>query len=932
MTTIAKRSFSGGEVAPALYARVDQNKYQTGLKTERNCYTMKHGGAENRSGTEYVAEVADSSKSTRLLEFIFNDTQTYAIEVGEDYMRFYKNGARLEEAAVSATAITQANPAVVTVTGHPLTNGQSIRMGQSSMIELDERDFVVANVTANTFELVGEDSTGHAAFIGTASVYEIYELVTPYQEDQLFDLSFVQSADTVTIVHPSHPPAELTRTGDLAWSHDEISFNPLVTRPSALSATGGGAGTAYDHNYRITGIDPDTGEESLAGTNTVTSTITGITKTDPATITIGAGHAFADNDKIYINGVGGMNELNGREFTVTNVSGNDFDLESIDSTAYTTFTSAGSVNLITFKHQTAAVLSNANVVTVTWTRPTGIQEFNIYKQSGGIFGLLAIVEGETYDDIGVSVDTTDTIPKFKEPFFGANNYPSTVTYVQQRLALGNTNTKPETIWLSKTGNFHNFTTSKPIQADDSISFNMASREVNEIRNMVDLRGLVILTSGGEWNAGGDSSGTITPTAINTKQYGYSGSSGLKPITTGASALFVQSRGSVIRDLGYNFEADGYSGNDLTIFSSHLFEGKSIVDWGLQQIPHSLVWVVRDDGVLLSLTYIKEQKMLAWAQHDTDGFFESVTIIPEGNEDVPYFIVKRTINGVTKRYVEKFNSRYISDITDLKLMDCNKTWTSPTTAINMTISGGTLWTAYETLTLTAASAYFTALSVGLDLHFTEANGDKFIFTVGTYSSTTVVTGTVSRTVPAAFQSVATMLWQEARKTFTGLLHLEGKAVSVFGDGMVVASPNNASYDTVTVAGGAITLDQSFVKAHIGLPVTADIETLDIDSVNTVLLDESAIVNSLTLFVEESRGIFAGPKPPTNDSVDPLEGLTEFKIREITEYEENIELKTGTIDVNIKGIWSEGGRVFIRQVDPLPMTILAISPSGKFLTGA
>lgn len=936
MTTIAKRSFSGGEVTPALYARVDQSKYQTGLKTLRNSYVMKHGGAENRSGLEQLAEVKDNSKAVRMIEFVFNDAQTYAIEMGETYFRFYKNGARLEEAAINANNGTQANPCVITATGHTLTNGQTVRIAirqqsgmlTTGMVEIDERDFTVANVAANTFELQGEDSTTHTAWNGNAWVYEVYELAHPYLEAELFDVDFVQSGDTVTLVHPNHPPAELTRTGDLAWSYDVIDFNPEASRPTALSASGT-SGSGYEHYYKITGIDPDTGEESLAGLNNTTETITGITAANPPVVTVSAPTGYAENDVIYISGLSEMTELNGREFTVANPSGSTFELEGIDASGYTAETTGGSANIITEFFETTAALSVSNKVTLTWTRPTNMKVFNIYKKTGGVYGLLSIVEGDTYEDIGTSPDGTDPAPVYQEPFFGSGNYPSTVTYIQQRLSFANTTNKPETIWLSRTGNFKNFTKSRPTQLDDSISFNMAGREVNEVRNMIDLRGLVILTSGGEWNASGDAAGTITPIDINTRQYGYSGSSGLKPITTGGSALFVQARGSVIRDLGYNIEADGYSGNDLTIFSSHLFEGYSVVDWGYQQIPHSLIWVVRSDGALLSLTYIKEQQMLAWARHDTDGVFESVTVIPEGNEDVAYFVVKRTINGEERRYVEKFNSRYISAIEDMKFMDSNVTWEAESTAYTMTITGGTTWESTETLTVTSSSNYFSkAYNEGQELHFTAADGTLLRFSITTYSGPTTVTGTFDKTVPVDLRSTATSNWKDARKKFYGLHFLEGKTVSVFADGYVVGSPNNPDYDTFTVTDGILEIDRCFTKVHIGLPVTADLETLDIDSVDRVLLDESAIVNSVTIFVEESRGIFAGPKKPSTDA--PTD-MVEFKIREITEYDGDIPLKTGTIDVNIKGEWSDGGRVFIRQVDPLPMTVLAIAPSGKFLTG-
>ena len=178
-----------------------------------------------------------------------------------------------------------------------------------------------------------------------------------------------------------------------------------------------------------------------------------------------------------------------------------------------------------------------------------------------------------------------------------------------------------------------------------------------------------------------------------------------------------------------------------------------------------------------------------------------------------------------------------------------------------------------------------------------------------------------------QSVAITSWGKAVDTFSGLDHLEGEDVSVFADGFVVASANNAAYETVTVSSGSITLSKPRVVVHVGLPITADVETLDIDTVDgETLTDKKELITEVHAYVEKTRGVFAGSEPPSDDSTDPLEGLFEFKGRNEENYESPVTLKTDVIDINIKSDWSPGGRVFIRQVDPVPLTLLSIVPSG------
>lgn len=939
MSSIIQRSFTGGEIAPPLYARVDTQKYANGLRGMRNNVLMRHGGSANRAGAEFIGEVKDSSKTVRLIPFIFNSTQTYALEFGDQYMRVIRVGAQVTETAQNITAITNANPCVLTYSG-----ADNYAIGDEIYISgiigpigtyLNNRNFKVAAVNTGTNAITldymnGTDvnSTSFGAYTSGGTIAEVYTIATPYLEADLPLLKFVQSADVITIVHPDYAPRELARTGHTAWSLSITSFKPAMGRPAAIAASSITAG-ALTFKWKITAVNAETGEESLPGLRAA-QTITAASQANPCQITVAA-HGLSTGDQVYISGIVGMTELNDRDYTITYVGANTFTLDGVDSTAYTAYSSGGS-NFPDYIYQaSAAVATAADPHVLGWTAVSGASEYNIYQDLNGVYGFIGVAGTNSFNVIGSSPDTSDTPPARRNPFEDADDYPSTVSYIQQRLTFANSTNNPETTEMSRIGQFKNFTRSNPIQDDDAVTFTLAGRQVNSIKSLLDIGRLVVFTSSGEWAIQGDSDGSITPTAINPKQYTYNGSSDLSPLVIGGNALYVQARGSIVRDLGFDYESSGYRGNDLTVFSPHLFEGYTLTDWAYQQIPHSIVWCVRSDGVLLGLTYLREHEIWGWHRHDFEGgLVESVCSIPEDNEDALYVVVKRTINGSTKRYIERFSTRVISDIKDAIFLDSALTYDGRHTgSTTMTLSGGTNWTYDETITLTASASTFTSADVGNEIHLTGSDGTIIRFAIAAYSSATVVTGTPNKTVPAGMRSIAITTWARAVDEVTGLWHLEGESVSITGDGFVVASPNNAAYNAVTVANGTATLDRCYSVIHVGLPYTSDLETLDIDTVQgETISDKSKLVNKVTVFVEKSRGGFVGAKPPTDDDVDPLEGLTEFKERNSENYDEPIELLTGTKDVTIRSEWNSNGRIFIRQVDPLPLSILAVVPAGLF----
>ena len=212
-------SFVAGEISPRLEGRTNLEKYRNGLSELTNMVVMPHGGVTRRPGTEYLGEVKDSSVKTRLIPFQFKTSDTYILEFGDQVMRVYRDDLSvLESSSKSITGATKANPVVITSSSHGLSNGDEVYIdGLGGMTEVNNRNYLVANVTTNTFRLqnlFGEniDGTGFTAYTSGGSATKIYEETTPYAAADIFDLRFAQSADVMYIVHPSYPIRQLTRT------------------------------------------------------------------------------------------------------------------------------------------------------------------------------------------------------------------------------------------------------------------------------------------------------------------------------------------------------------------------------------------------------------------------------------------------------------------------------------------------------------------------------------------------------------------------------------------------------------------------------------------------------------------------------------------------------------------------------------------------
>lgn len=327
--------------------------------------------------------------------------------------------------------------------------------------------------------------------------------------------------------------------------------------------------------------------------------------------------------------------------------------------------------------------SNSN--TVKWVAAPGAERYNVYRHQGGVFGYIGQTSDLTFTDNNINPDTLRTPPEAAMPFETANDYPSAVSYFDQRRVFAATNNAPQTLWMTRAGSETNLTTSLPVQDNDAISFRIAARQYNRILHLIPLSDLILLTAGGEWRVFTGTGEPVTPATVIARPQSYVGANNVQPAVTSLSAIYVSAQGSKFRELIYSAEGVGsYKSEDLSVLIPHLTNGYAISDLAFSRGPTPLVWATRNDGVLLGLTYLPEQNVRAWHQHyTTNGAFESVCCVAEDNEDVLYAVVRREINGATVRYIERLNTQLFPSLEDAFFVDSGLTYDGPPT---MTVGG------------------------------------------------------------------------------------------------------------------------------------------------------------------------------------------------------------------------------------------------------
>ena len=644
-------------------------------------------------------------------------------------------------------------------------------------------------------------------------------------------------------------------------------------------------------------------------------TISGITKANPAVVTA-TSHGYSNGDEVVITAVAGMTEVNGKRFLVADKTTNTFELQDkdgtdINSSAFTAYSSAGVSNKvfeITTPYTTAQLFDlkfaqSADVMYIThpsheveklsrtghtaWTLTDvdftkgPMQDANttdttlnpgqsavgtgialVASATTGInsgSGFLATDVGrfvflsDGYAKITGVTNTTNAVITIITALSGSSatanwqlgafsdttGHPSCVTFFEQRLVFAGTTNQPQTVFFSKSGDYENMDANigGTVADDDAIIYTIASNQVNAIRFMTATRTLIIGTAGGEFTvSGGGTDSAVTPTNILIKKQSNHGAANVDAIAVGNATLFLQRAKRKIRELAYNFDVDGYIAPDMTILAEHISEG-GLTQLAYQQEPNQIIYAVRGDGELIGLTYQREQQVTAWHRHIFGGAFgsgnavcESVAVIPtDDTEYEVYVIVKRTINGVTRRFVEFINN----------------------------------------------------------FDFTETDNTTFNFldSALAYSGSAVT-------------------------TISGLDHLEGQTVSILANG--------ATHPDKTVSSGSITLDRSSTNVKVGLAYNSILQTMRIDagSQNGTSQGKTKRIYEITIRLFESIGVEVGE---TLDNMERIPFRTSFD-----PMDEGIPPFTGDKAVEFRGNYDTDGFIFVRQTQPLPLTILSLYP--------
>ena len=406
-------------------------------------------------------------------------------------------------------------------------------------------------------------------------------------------------------------------------------------------------------------------------------------------------------------------------------------------------------------------------------------------------------------------------------------------------------------------------------------------------------------------------GAITPSDISLLPQNFYGEQAVPSVQTGDTVIYVQWGGRKIRDLAYQFQYDKFIGSELTVFARQMFPyGTTALRMAFAPEPYGLLFVVRSDGVLCVCAYLPEQQVTAWSRYTTQGFFEDVTVVPENGTYAVYVIVRRIINGVTVRYIERFAAREVSTVQDYFFVDSGLTYDGRnTTSITMQLSGGTTWIAGDNGTLNASGAVFSATDPtnnnGVWLYDVQGNRSRVQITA--FTSATSVAVIFLDPITIGIQRVALTNWTYAKTNFSGLSNLAGQSIAVQADGTVM--PQN------TVSGaGTFTLPNAAGVVHAGLPYISQLQSMNFNEQGQPSIRNTMkTAPRLSVVVDQSALFYAGPDFTSQNLVQSVQ-------REFEAYGQPTALHTGVLHINLATMPSDDATVCIQMQDPAPLTVL------------
>jgi len=877
-TRLLQASFAAGELSPAVAGRVDLAKYLVGAAGLTNFLVHPTGGISNRPGTRYCATAADQG---RLVPFQFSVDDAYVLEFTNLQMRVLQDGGILQAEYVKAGQYKwEVYPTTTDVY-------YAVSVDDARKLDLCATGWSWMHVTGYTWQCTTAPPWPIPAQVWVDGVLLTRD--TEYSGGALATAgTWAWYGDRIYVYSDGVDPGGSTTADDYVQCTDP---DPLIPSPTATiyakSGTGGAAeamaaGTlptlsAGQYAYAKVGsmdfytlcvrlkdsTDPDSKADGYVYTTYSLPTPYTYAQLADLQWRQSADTIFFAHPDVVPMKLVRYGHTQWEWSTVT--FSNDVPAPTLKTAAWhdarddelpeaeqpytvhykvSAVTDAGDESMPSAAKDCSVIFPwpAGSYVAVRWRAVPNAAYYNIYKSlhGTGAYGWIGMSTTTQFDDDYITPDTTHgPLDASTGSVFGtAGDYPRTLELYQQRLFYAGTANNPQTLWSSRTGTLTNFSTSIPLNDADAIEVTLAQKRQNDIRHLVALDRLVALTSGEEWLVEpGSNSDALTPTSIQFRVQSFFGSATVPPLVIHNGLVYLERYGHQVRDLVYDVEKEAFKTGSLCLLAAHLLQDNAVVDWCFQEHPDNIVWAVRDDGTLLSFTYLAEQDVYAWAKHTLGGtaVVESCCAIPGDDYDEVYFLVNRA----GTRTIELLTDRVSDDsIADAFFVDCG-------------LSHG-IGTDLSSCPTCAAAGHWTA-----------------------------------------------------HTSFQGLTHLEGKAVAVLADGVVVTGK--------TVASGMITLTTAATKVHVGLAYTADAETLTINAPDSHSGSEAgspARIPVVILRLQSTRGLQVGP-----DSA---------RLQEMPNPTAATTLYTGDQKVVIPAAWGRNGHLLMRQSYPLPATVLALMP--------
>ena len=881
MTETLSHSFNGGVISPEFFGQVSDPKYKTGLGHCLNAICLPQGPVANRGGSRFVIPSA-SLLGTRMVPFAFSVDQTYAMELTNNLVRFHTDAGTLTHGG-SAWDISRT-------------------YGLGDCVSHGGADYYCKQghaASSSTEPGVG----GSWTVKWTLMADGVFELVTTITTAELFDVHFVQSNDVMTLVHNDQPVAKITRFipseyTEYSFKFENETFGSTLGVPGSVVATTsvpGSGPTAWfvGPAYALDDIVSNNGAYYiciLAHTPSLATEPPYLTNWLPWYL-----RTYA---------VTAVNET-GVEESLPGYSGSCFNDLSVEG----------------------------NINSISWDAVTGASGYNIYKDEGGIagsdgnFSYIGSTRGGTsFIDNNKKPDISKSPPIENDIYGDTGDYPAETSYFQQRKVFGGTINQPEQVGMTRTGTEADLAFTIPMRDDDSIVFKAASREVSIIRHIIPLNDLIVLTSAAEWTISAAGGGALTPATVQLKAPSHIGASNMRPVAVNNNIVFEANRGSHWHELAYSFEAGGYSTRDLALRATHLFAGLHTVDMGYSVSPYPVIWSTRSDGRMIGMTYVPEEGVYAFHEHETKTLsgaskIKSLCVVPEGDYDYIYAAVERTINGATVVYIERFEPHAFETAEDAYFVDCGATLDNPKVVVGVSnadpgvvetstvhdLATDDLVDFRDILTLQSQAA-------SDNTHMASLNSNRYRVVVLTTTTFEIWT---DEATSMKVDTSAWDAWAEAGGTIrqavsvieSGLDHLIGETVSILANGAV-------DVDAVVDSNGDISLTSPASIVHVGLKIETEIQTLKptLEINEAFGIGASKNVNRVWMIVYRSSGISAGPS---------LDKLTEYKQRTDEAYGQATRLVSGLLeDMPIEPSWDSDGSIWLKQYHPLPLNLQAI----------